>query len=148
MNESERIAGLLHDVFHGEPLDHQPVEAWHGPATLGLVQDLSADLAAKKPAGGVHTIWQLVLHIASWNEITVRRLGGVVVDGLLNTEVDWPKTGTTESEWRAAVERLKKSAPNRKHSNYVMLHGILHHVVYHSGQIAMLRKMLADNPQN
>ena len=162
MSESERIAGLLHDVFHGELMDHQPGEAWHGPATLGLVQDLPADQAAKK-LHGTHSIWELTLHIASWNEIIVRRLGGEAVDGLMNTEVDWPKAGTSEGEWRATVDRLKKSyeslhaaiekasaeklkqpASNRKHSNYIMLHGIIDHMVYHSGQIAMLRKMLAE----
>jgi uncharacterized damage-inducible protein DinB len=162
MNESERISGLLHDVFIGELLDHQTGEAWHGPATLALVQDLSAEQAAKKPVAGSHSIWELTLHIASWNEITIRRLSGETVDGLMNTEHDWPTPGTTENEWRATVarlersyeslyaaitaasnERLLQSAPNRKHSVYVMLHGIIHHVIYHSGQIALLRKALA-----
>ena len=164
MSESQRIAGLLHDGFIGELIDHHEGEAWYGPATLGLVQDLSAEQAAKKPLPGMHSIWELALHIASWNEITVRRLGGEALDGLMNTEHDWPKTGTTDQQWRADVERLKRSyeslhaamaavseqklsehAPNRKHSIYVMLHGIIHHMVYHSGQITMLRKALAES---
>jgi uncharacterized damage-inducible protein DinB len=164
MSESTRIAGLLHDVIHGELLDHQLGEAWHGPATLGLVQDLSATDAAKKPIPGAHSIWQLVLHIANWNEIVARRLGGEKVEGKLDTEYDWPKgAGGEEQAWKDAIERLKRSyemlhnaitvasdealvqpAVNRKHSNYVMLHGIIHHIVYHSGQIGLLRKALAQ----
>ena len=163
MPESTRIAGLLHDVIHGELLDHQPGEAWHGPATLGLVQDLSAAEAAKKPIPGVHSIWELVLHIANWNEIVARRLAGEKVEGKLDTEYDWPKgAGGEEQAWKDAVARLKRSydtlhnailaasdeklaqsAVNRKHSNYVLLHGIIHHIVYHTGQIGMLRKALA-----
>jgi uncharacterized damage-inducible protein DinB len=164
MSESKRIAGLLHDVFIGELLSHQPGEAWHGPAVLGLVEDLSAEQAAKKPLPGVHSIWELTLHIANWNEIVVRRLGGEAVEGLINTEQDWPRQADgDEQAWRQTVDRLKRSyesllaaiaaasdqklaekAPNRKFSNYVMLHGIIHHNVYHAGQIAMLRKALAE----
>jgi uncharacterized damage-inducible protein DinB len=164
MSESTRIAGLLHDVTHGELLDHQLGEAWHGPATLGLVQDLSAADAAKKPIPGAHSIWELVLHIANWNEIVARRLAGEKVEGKLDTEYDWPKGAAGEEQaWKDAVERLKRSyetlhqsisaasdeklaqsAANRKHSNYVMLHGIIHHIVYHSGQIALLRKALSQ----
>ena len=164
MFESTSIAGLLHDVFHGELLDHQPGEAWHGPATLGLVQDLSAADAAMKPIPGGHSIWELVLHIANWNEIVARRLAGEKVEGKLDTEYDWPKgAGGEERAWKDAIERLKRSydtlhkaigavsdeqlprsAVNRKHSNYVLAHGIIHHIVYHSGQIGLLRKALAQ----
>jgi len=164
MSESTRIAGLLHAVVHGELLDHQLGEAWHGPATLGLLQDLSAADAAKKPIPGTHSILELVLHIANWNEIVARRLAGEKVEGKLDTEYDWPKgAGAEEQAWKAAVERLKRSydtlrtaisatsdeklaqaAVNRKHSNYVMLHGIIHHIVYHSGQIGLLRRTLAQ----
>ncbi len=164
MSESTRIAGLLHDVIHGELLDHQPGEAWHGPATLALVQDLSAADAAKKPIPSAHSIWELVLHIANWNEIVARRLAGEKVEGKLDTEYDWPKgAGSEEQGWKDAVARLKrsydglhkaiaavsdekltKSAVNRQHSNYVLAHGIIHHIVYHSGQIGLLRKALAQ----
>ena len=163
MSESTRIAGLLHDIFHGELLEHQPGEAWHGPALLGMVQDLPADQALKKPVAGGHSIWELVVHIANWNEITVRRLNGEAVEGLIDTEADWPRrTGDNEADWKKDVARLNRSyeqlhaaiagaadeklaarAVNRKFSNYVMLHGIIHHIVYHSGQIALLRKALA-----
>jgi len=167
MSESKRIAGLLHDVFIGELLDHQPGEAWHGPAVLCLVQDLPAEQAAKRPLPGVHSIWELTVHIANWNEITVRRLGGEAVERLINTEHDWPRDAAgDERAWRAAVDRLRRSyeslhaaiaaasdqklaekAPKRKFSNYVMLHGIIHHCVYHSGQIALVRKALAEAKQ-
>jgi uncharacterized damage-inducible protein DinB len=164
LSESARIAGLLHDVFHGELLDHQPGEAWHGPSTLGLVQDLSAADAARKPVPGAHSIWELAVHIGNWNEIIVRRLAGEKMEGLINTEADWPKHAEgDERAWRETVDRLKRSyehlhaaiygasdeklvqsAVGRKHSNYVMLHGIIDHNVYHSGQIALLRKALSQ----
>lgn len=163
-SEGQRMADLLRSVIHGEMLDHGPGEAWHGPALLGMVQDLSAAQAAKKPIRGGHSIWELVMHIGNWNEAIVRRLGGDAMEGLVNTEYDWPRAAVdNEPAWKAALTRLRAScdelektfasatdehlaapAINRKFANYVMAHGIIHHIVYHSGQIGLLRKALAE----
>jgi uncharacterized damage-inducible protein DinB len=162
MSESERIAGLLQDVFFGGGL-HGAGEAWHGPALSPLVKDLPADQAAKKIAASTHSIWELVTHIGNWNEIQVRRLGGERLDNLINTEADWPKSVSgREDDWARALERLRQSCetlknaisdfdtagleekfPNREYSHYVALHGIVHHIIYHTGQIALVRKALA-----
>jgi hypothetical protein len=39
---------------------------------------------------------------------------------------------------------LESQFPNREYSHYVALHGILHHIIYHTGQIALVRKALAS----
>jgi len=163
MNESERIAALVHDVFFGGG-GHGPGEAWHGPALFPLVKDLPADQAAKKLGGTTHSMWELVTHIANWNEIQVRRLNGERLEGLINTEKDWPKTITgREEDWAREIERLRKSCetlknaisgfnsdrldepfPNREYSHYVALHGIVHHIIYHTGQVVLVRKALAE----
>jgi hypothetical protein len=36
--------------------------------------------------------------------------------------------------------RLSDNAPNRDHSFYVLLHGMVQHDLYHAGQIAILKK--------
>jgi hypothetical protein len=38
---------------------------------------------------------------------------------------------------------LEDKFPNREYSHYVALHGIVHHIIYHTGQIALVRKALA-----
>src|SRR5437762_13216457 len=67
-SEAARIAELLQRAFDGS--------AWHGPAVLELLEDVDAATAAARPLPRVHSIWELVLHIAVWDDAAVRRLGG------------------------------------------------------------------------
>lgn len=52
--------------------------AWHGPAVLELLADVDAATAAARPLPNVHSIWELVLHIAVWDDAALRRLDGKV----------------------------------------------------------------------
>jgi len=58
-SESVLIAEQLRRAFEGD--------AWHGPALLELLQDVDAVTAAAKPLPDVHSIWELVLHVAVWD---------------------------------------------------------------------------------
>ena len=58
-SESVLIAEQLRRAFDGD--------AWHGPALLELLQDIDAATAAAKPWPDVHSIWELVLHVAVWD---------------------------------------------------------------------------------
>ena len=40
--------------------------------------------------------------------------------------------------------QLGAPVPGHDYSYYVMLHGIVQHDVYHAGQIALIKKLLAD----
>lgn len=159
MDEAKRIAGLYRSVYEGD----ENGEAWHGPALKALLKDISAEQAARAPKMGTHSILQLVLHIAYWEEVVLRRFNGEVVDAQLNTPDDWPENRKlTEADWKATLARLEKShialrqamencpdeklsriVPNRNHDNYTLLHGIISHCVYHSAQIALSKKSLA-----
>ena len=55
-SEPALIADQLRRAFEGD--------AWHGPALLELLQDVDSTTAAAKPLRNVHSIWELVLHIA------------------------------------------------------------------------------------
>ena len=67
-SEAARIADQLRRAFYGG--------AWHGPALLELLEDVDAATAAAKPLSEVHSIWELVLHIAVWDDAALRRLDG------------------------------------------------------------------------
>src|SRR6266436_5564254 len=58
-SEAARIAELLRRAFGGS--------AWHGPALLELLEYVDSATAAAKPLSDVHSIWELVLHIAVWD---------------------------------------------------------------------------------
>lgn len=156
MSEAKRIAELYRSVYEGD----KNGEAWHGLALKPMLKSVPAEQAARAPKTGAHSILQLVLHIAYWEEVVLRRLNGEVVEAPLNSPDDWPSNRKlTEADWKAALTRLEKShtalrkaiesvtddklkqmVPRRDHDNYALLHGIIHHCVYHSGQIALVKK--------
>jgi uncharacterized damage-inducible protein DinB len=137
-------------------------EAWHGPSVLELLAGLSAAQAASHPIAGAHSIWELVLHIASDYDLVLRRLAG---DGRPETAAeDWPACpAPTEENWRQTVrqltqlnqklrqavrafpdERLDDSlVPEVPYTAYTQFIGVTQHNLYHAGQIALLKRALA-----
>jgi uncharacterized damage-inducible protein DinB len=149
-SESARIAQLLRHAFDGR--------AWHGPALLELLEDVDAATAAARPLPNVHSIWELVLHIAVWDRVACRRLSGEKCQptGTANFPV---VTKPTAAAWRKAVagtkrthdvfvkvvaalpdSRLRERVPGKRYDFYHMLHGLAQHELYHAGQIAILKK--------
>lgn len=149
-SEAVRIADQLRRAFHGN--------AWHGPALLELLQDVDAATAAAKPLPNVHSIWELVLHVAVWDGAALRRLSGEICQP--TGEANFPPVSTaTEDAWREAgaeakrvhdrlvrtvaalpESRLSDRVPGKRYDFYHMLHGIAQHELYHAGQIAILKK--------
>jgi len=150
MSEGARIADQLRRAFDGS--------AWHGPALLELLADVDAATAAAKPLPEVHSVWELVLHIAAWDRAGSRRLAGEKCQ--LKARANFPPVPTpTEAAWREAVaaailthetlvntvsclsdKRLRDRVPGKRYDFYHMLHGIAQHELYHAGQIAILKK--------
>ena len=149
-SETARIADQLRRAFYGS--------AWHGPAVLELLEDVSAATAAAKPVRDVHSIWELLLHIEAWDRAGLIRLRGkkCQMKGAKNFP---PVTTATEAAWREAVakvkgthdelveivaglpeSRLRDQVPGKKYDFYHMLHGIAQHELYHAGQMAILKK--------
>src|SRR4029450_3166549 len=81
MSEVQRIEDQLGRAFEGH--------AWHGPAVRELLADVTAAKAAARPLSDAHNIWEIVLHITTWEEVVRRRLQGEVVADL-TPEQDWP----------------------------------------------------------
>jgi uncharacterized damage-inducible protein DinB len=136
-------------------------EAWHGPSVLESLAGLSAAQAASYPIAGVHSIWELVLHIASDYELVLRRLAG---DGRqLTAAEDWPACpASTEENWQQTVQALKllnkklrqavrdfpderldvSLVPEAPYTAYTHFIGVTQHNLYHAGQIALLKRAL------
>jgi len=154
ISQAAFIADQLRRAFDGV--------AWHGPSLLELLQEVDADIAAAKPLPGVHSIWELVLHIAAWDGAASRRLQGEKFQptGLANFPAV-PKR-PTQAAWRKATaraerthdflvktvaalpdSRLRDRVPGKKYDFLHMLHGVVQHELYHAGQIAILKKARA-----
>ena len=149
-SEVERIRGELQRAFQGE--------AWHGPAVLELLRDVTAQQAAARPIAGAHSIWELVLHIAAWENAGRRRLEGDRAE-LPDEENFPPVNDSSEAAWQRTMEELKNGHSklyeaiagleesrldepilDGMRSVYITLHGVIQHDLYHAGQIALLKK--------
>ena len=149
-SESALIADELHRAFYGN--------AWHGPSVLELLSDVSAATAADRPIPDAHTIWELLLHIAVWDNSGLVRLSGKKYQPT-GTDNFPLVTRPTEAAWRKAVaqakrahdtlektvaslpdSRLRDRVPGKRYDFSHMLHGIVQHELYHAGQIALLKK--------
>lgn len=128
--------------------------AWHGPAVLEALEGVSAE-QANQHVGSSHSILGLVMHMTAWRNFVCEKLeGNAEYD--INDAMNFP----TDGDWRQAVEELKRSqvrllklleqtplerleekVPGRPFKFSVMLHGIIHHDLYHTGQIVLLKKL-------
>lgn len=153
MSEIIRITEQLRRAHEGE--------AWHGPSVREALQKVSAAQAAAKPIPNAHSIWEITLHITSWDDAVRRWLAG---QNFLSSDIDdWPAIPDTgEAAWEETVARLEAgqralravvaafevsnlmlTPPGKTNSPYVLMLGIIQHAIYHAGQIALLRKAKA-----
>lgn len=145
MSEIQNLGKLLQRVYSGK--------AWHGPSIMDVLKDVDEDIARKK-VGESHSIIQLVLHMASWRTFVSKRLLGDATfelsdDDNFPTASDWAtalqKLEESQAELLNAIETistdiLSEQVANRKYDFYVLLHGIIHHDIYHIGQIQLIKK--------
>lgn len=151
MTELDRVRDQLIRAYRGP--------AWHGPAVFEILDDVEAPVAAAKPLAGAHSIWELVLHVTTWNRIPVRRLTEWRPIEPSDAE-NFPAIGAPSPDaWLAAKEslarsvdaladaisafpreRLDETVPGHDYSVFVMLHGAVQHALYHAGQMAIVKK--------
>jgi uncharacterized damage-inducible protein DinB len=148
-DEIARLEGQLRMAFEGP--------AWHGPAVLELLRDVSPAEAAARPIAGAHTIWELVLHLTGAYDLVLRRMRG---DGRQITPAeDWPPMAKpTDANWQEAIAALRGRneamrhallrfdpshlvaplVPDPPYTAYEQFIGLTQHDLYHAGQIALL----------
>lgn len=155
MTEIERILDQLKRAYEGN--------AWHGPSVREVLAGVTAQQAHSRPLQNAHSIWELVHHIAVWEDAGRRRLEGDRAEINISSPDDWPPADDlSEAAWdqaKAALDRgheaLRKAIAGLDESRldepilaglstvYVTLHGVIQHDLYHAGQIAMLKKALS-----
>lgn len=147
--ESKKIIDLLSHTFEKN--------AWHGPAVLEVLAEVSPEMAVTR-IGESHSIIELVAHMTAWRNFVSEKLEG-------NTEFDLSESQNfpQATNWKTVLadlkqsqqrllnaltqmpdERLQEKVPNRPFKFYTMLHGIIHHDLYHIGQIVLIKKSIAN----
>lgn len=150
MSEIEGIINELKNVHNGN--------AWHGASLADALDGIGYEQAAARPLGPAHNIWEIVAHIEGWEDVFRRRLEG---EGTSE-----PETGDflapsepSETAWTEMLEKLENThrrllhvvekltdsiletkIAGKDYSYRFLLRKTLDHKVYHSGQIALLKK--------
>ncbi|HMJ20114.1 MAG TPA: DinB family protein [Gemmatimonadaceae bacterium] len=156
-SDFEALRRDLHEVYDGDP--------WHGSSITSVLDGVDADVASRRSIPSVHTIWELVLHMAVWTREVASRVRGA--DAKSPPE-DWPapRFGGGEPAWQAAKEDLAEAqkelelAVNGLKPEDLMrwigdqrdpslgtglpvgtvIRGLMQHHTYHQGQIALLKR--------
>jgi uncharacterized damage-inducible protein DinB len=159
MAQRDRLLDALKRAHDGAP--------WHGPSRAEVLRDVTAAEAAWQPAADAHSIWAIVLHMRGWTREVLRRAQGAVPadpeDG------DWPAVPVPadDAAWRATIESLEAShaalhafvadmdedgraarvkdrpwdPPGQAITQRAMIRSLAEHDVYHTGQLAMLKRL-------
>lgn len=157
--EALRLIDQCRRAHDGDP--------WHGAPLTANLRGITHEDAARRPPGGAHSIWELVLHVTGWrNEVARRATGQPAAEPPAG---DWPAVGDpTAARWKEALAALDAAhqnlvkvigglsdeamlQPTNDPRNrelgtgvtyYELLHGVVQHDAYHSGQIAIIKKVL------
>lgn len=155
MNEIERLSELYQRAYGGS--------AWHGPALRDLLSDVSAEEASATLVPGGHSIWRWVRHLIAWQDFATRLLKGGAASEPAEDE-SWPEiTDQGEEAWSRTLVELRESqrafrlaleafdpaklghiVPGHTYRFDRLLYGIIHHMIYHAGQIALIKRMWTE----
>ena len=152
MSELTNLIDEIQRIYRGD--------AWHGLSLADILSDITAEEAAAKPFPGIHPIREIILHIAGWQEVFHLRLEDK--EATEPPEGDFPEG----PNWSASLAKLEESnrrllslisglsdasldstVAGRNYTVGFMLHGLVCHCVYHSGQISLLKKALRSGVQ-
>ena len=127
--------------------------AWHGPSILEVLNKISND-HARNAFKNSHTLIEIIGHMTIWRKFVIEKLKGNDSFDVLEEE-NFPKL----NDLKEAIEALNESqaellksishypesklsdlVPGRSYSFKIMLNGIIHHDLYHLGQLSLLSR--------
>lgn len=139
-------------------LDGQP---WFGRSLYSILDEIHPAVVFKRPNQEGHSLIDLLYHMITWADFTLKRLEGEPFPREEEETMDWRQIDPLEHTWakglhelRSIHERIIEALENRddafldqqvegKEYNYrFMLKGLVQHDIYHLGQIAYLTKWL------
>jgi uncharacterized damage-inducible protein DinB len=145
-SEKERILKLLERSF--------TQGAWYGPSVKEVLREITPEMAKHKLLAS-HSIEVLVAHMSAWRTYVTKKLWDM--EHTVTDEMNFPQP----TEWLVVLDLLDESQrlllsavrdfdeqkltslvpqASYPYTFYTLLHGIIHHDIYHVGQIVLLKK--------
>jgi uncharacterized damage-inducible protein DinB len=153
--EIQSIIQNLENTLDGEP--------WYGRAVYPLLREVEPTVCYKKPTPASHSLIELLYHMLTWAEFTLKRIEKEIAnDPDAMEKLDWREIDPQLHNWdeglgafiaanQEIVTRLHakddsfldETVDYRKYNFRYLLNGIVQHNVYHAGQVAYVKKLLA-----
>jgi len=154
--ETQYIAKSFEDTLSKEP--------WFGRAVFEILGEADESKVQTKPNGTEHSMIELLWHMNTWAEFALGSLENRSAEDMKAIEAnDWREIDPKTHTWKKGLEQLRAThnriveilkqktddsflediVPLRKFNFRYMLNGLIQHNIYHLGQVAYLKKMLA-----
>ncbi len=152
--EIQYIISTLQRTLDGEP--------WYGRPVVTMLEEIDPATVYKKPNNNSHSLADLLYHIITWAEFTLRRLEkDKEKDDTYFNEIDWRPIDPAVHTWQKGVEQFRQLNRQiidilylkddtllgeivdfRQYNFRFLLNGDIQHNIYHIGQVAYLKKLL------
>ena len=152
--EIQAIIQTLQTVSTGDP--------WYGRSVFSILEEISPDTVSEKQGNKGHSLLDLLYHMLTWMEFTLKRLeDSHEMDNETTEKLDWRTIDPVKHTWEKGMSSfrsnhdkiitilgekkdsfLEKKVPYRTYNFRFLLNGLIQHNIYHLGQIAYIHKYL------
>jgi uncharacterized damage-inducible protein DinB len=152
--EIKSIIANLEKVNTGQP--------WYGRAVYEMLDEIDPSIVYKKPDDNTHSLTELLYHMITWSDFTLKRIEGDNEKDMATFEaLDWRAIDPKIHTWKKGLaefkaihakiiellnekddEFLKEIVDYRKYNFRFLLNGLVQHNIYHIGQVAYVKKLL------
>ena len=153
--EIQSIIRNLENTLDGTP--------WYGRPVYAILREVDSSLVYKKPTPGSHSLMDLLYHMITWAEFTLKRIEkDDKLDMAAFEKIDWRKIDPSIHNWDEALgafiaahqqiiahlqakndDFLNEVVDYRNYNFRFLLNGLIQHNIYHVGQVAYLVKQLS-----
>jgi uncharacterized damage-inducible protein DinB len=152
--ELQSIIRNLQNINTGQP--------WYGRPVYEMLEEIDPAIVYTKPNENSHSLMDLLYHMITWAEFTLKRIEGDKEKDMAAFEkLDWREIDPAMHTWEKGLsefkaihkkiaelldkkddEFLKENVDYRKYNFRFLLNGLIQHNIYHIGQVAYLKKLL------
>lgn len=153
--EVQSLDARIQDTLSGIP--------WYGKSVLDMLDEIDPSIVYLKPNEQSHSIIELLYHMITWTEFTLKRLEkDRSMDPADLEKLDWRNTDPEIHTWnsgisafKAAMNKISKilqestdeilegKVDYREYNFRYLLNGFIEHNIYHIGQIAYAKRLLS-----
>ena len=159
MNQETRsVICSFEAILSGQP--------WFGRSVYEIFDEIDDSKAFIKPNDTEHSLAELLWHMNTWADFTLKRIQkDDNYDLTAAEELDWRTLDPKLHSWKKGIKEFKslhtsiikelkkkedvfldEKVDYRNYNFRFLLNGLIQHNIYHLGQVAYLGKMLAAIP--